>query len=206
MTISKKFAKAVHLKDVHLAQGMQCGDCHFDVDVHGTDALWRSPHCNALREMPSFKCTGLRELLRIVIVDLVVVEIEQVALRSCLKIARKTSRVRDNRELGVLKLRIQFRDLVEKSFVAPKSARSGGLGIFHCRSDELSIRRIVLFLRIHQLAVRFLVPPGVTEIRVHEKISLMHVAVHALARRNRPRELVHDRMAALGFLESIRRQ
>ena len=143
---------------------------------------------------------GLRELLRIVILDLVVVEIEQVALPIVFE-----NRAEDPAvsviigELGVLKLRIQFRDLVEKSFVAPKSARSGGLRIFHCRSDELSIRRIVLFLRIHQLAVRFLVPPGVTEIRVHEEISLMHVAVHALARRNRPRELVHDRMAALGF-------
>src|SRR5438034_2658595 len=143
---------------------------------------------------------GLRELLRIVIVDLVVVEIEQVALPIMFE-----NRAEDPAvsviigELGVLKLRIQFRDLVEKSFVAPKSARSGGLGIFHCRSEELSIRRIVLFLRIHQLAVRFLVPPGVTEIRVHEEISLMHVAIHALARRNRAGELVHDRMSALGF-------
>src|SRR5438128_8779389 len=57
----------------------------------------------------------------------------------------------------------------------------------------------MLLFRIHELAVRFLVPPGVTEIRIHEEISLMHVAVHALARRNRARELVHDRMAAFGF-------
>src|SRR6266403_2913770 len=143
---------------------------------------------------------GLRELLRIVIVDLVVVEIEQVALPIVFE-----NRAEDPAvsviigELGVLKLWIQFRDLVEKSFVAPKSARSGGLRIFHCRSEELSIRRIVLFLPIHQLAVRFLVPPGVTEIRVHEEISLMHMTVHALARRNRAGELVHDRMSALGF-------
>src|SRR5947207_12334754 len=57
----------------------------------------------------------------------------------------------------------------------------------------------MLLFRIHELAVRFLVPPGVTEIRVHEEISLMHVAIHALARRNRAGELVHDRMPALGF-------
>ena len=57
----------------------------------------------------------------------------------------------------------------------------------------------MLLFRIHELAVRFLVPPGVTEIRVHEEISLMHVAIHALARRNRAGELVHDRMSALGF-------
>jgi hypothetical protein len=38
-----KFAKAVHLKDVHLAKGMQCGDCHFDVDVHGNGMLYGEP-------------------------------------------------------------------------------------------------------------------------------------------------------------------
>ena len=39
----QKFAKAVHLKDVHLANGMQCGDCHFDVDVHGNGMLYGEP-------------------------------------------------------------------------------------------------------------------------------------------------------------------
>jgi hypothetical protein len=38
-----KFAKAVHLKDVHLANGMQCGDCHFDIDVHGNGMLYGEP-------------------------------------------------------------------------------------------------------------------------------------------------------------------
>jgi hypothetical protein len=39
----RKFAKAVHLKDVHLARGMQCGDCHFLVDVHGNGMLYGEP-------------------------------------------------------------------------------------------------------------------------------------------------------------------
>ncbi|HJT81902.1 MAG TPA: hypothetical protein VJ719_11950, partial [Chthoniobacterales bacterium] len=39
----RKFAKAVHLKDVHLAKGMQCADCHFDVDVHGNGMLYGEP-------------------------------------------------------------------------------------------------------------------------------------------------------------------
>jgi hypothetical protein len=39
----QKFAKAVHLKDVHLAHGMQCGDCHFLVDVHGNGQLYGEP-------------------------------------------------------------------------------------------------------------------------------------------------------------------
>jgi len=39
----QKFAKAVHLKDVHLARGMQCVDCHFDLDVHGNGQLYGEP-------------------------------------------------------------------------------------------------------------------------------------------------------------------
>ena len=39
----RKFAKAVHLKDVHLANGMQCADCHFNVDVHGNGMLYGEP-------------------------------------------------------------------------------------------------------------------------------------------------------------------
>jgi hypothetical protein len=39
----RKFAKAVHLKDVHLAHGMQCIDCHFDIDVHGNGMLYGEP-------------------------------------------------------------------------------------------------------------------------------------------------------------------
>jgi hypothetical protein len=38
-----KFSRAVHLKDVHLANGMQCGDCHFNVDVHGNGMLYGEP-------------------------------------------------------------------------------------------------------------------------------------------------------------------
>jgi hypothetical protein len=40
---SRKFAKAVHLSDIHLARGMHCGDCHFDVDVHGNGMLYGEP-------------------------------------------------------------------------------------------------------------------------------------------------------------------
>ena len=39
----EKFAKAVHLKDVHLARGMQCVDCHFKTDVHGNGLLYGEP-------------------------------------------------------------------------------------------------------------------------------------------------------------------
>ena len=38
-----KFAKAIHLKDIHLAKGMQCADCHFKTDVHGNGLLYGEP-------------------------------------------------------------------------------------------------------------------------------------------------------------------
>ena len=49
----------------------------------------------------------------------------------------------------------------------------------------------------------FLVPPGVTQIRIHEEIALMHVAVHALRGRDRARELMLDGMAALVFADGF---
>jgi hypothetical protein len=36
----EKFAKAVHLKDIHLEKGMQCNDCHFGQDNHGNGRLY----------------------------------------------------------------------------------------------------------------------------------------------------------------------
>lgn len=38
-----KFKKAVHLKDIHLALGMQCVDCHFLNDTHGNGLLYVEP-------------------------------------------------------------------------------------------------------------------------------------------------------------------
>jgi hypothetical protein len=38
-----KFKKAVHLKDIHLARGMQCVDCHFLNDSHGNGLLYVEP-------------------------------------------------------------------------------------------------------------------------------------------------------------------
>ncbi|MEM9556933.1 MAG: hypothetical protein AAGC60_21925 [Acidobacteriota bacterium] len=36
---AERFAKAVHLRDIHLERGMHCVDCHFSQDVHGTGLL-----------------------------------------------------------------------------------------------------------------------------------------------------------------------
>jgi hypothetical protein len=39
----QKFGKAIHLKDIHLERGMQCADCHFEMDVHGNGKLYGEP-------------------------------------------------------------------------------------------------------------------------------------------------------------------
>ena len=43
----EKFGKAIHLKDAHLAHGMQCADCHFKTDVHGNGLLYGEPRVRA---------------------------------------------------------------------------------------------------------------------------------------------------------------
>jgi hypothetical protein len=39
---SRKWQRAVHLKDIHLERGMHCVDCHFEQDVHGDGHLYGS--------------------------------------------------------------------------------------------------------------------------------------------------------------------
>ncbi len=54
-----KFVLAVHLKDEHLAHGMQCVDCHFDVDVHGNGMLYGEPR--AATTIECIDCHGTIE-------------------------------------------------------------------------------------------------------------------------------------------------
>lgn len=53
---SKRAPKAVHLKDIHLEKGMQCVDCHFKQDVHGSGKLVGEFH-NAI-EIQCVDCHG----------------------------------------------------------------------------------------------------------------------------------------------------
>ena len=52
----RKFAKAVHLKDIHLEKGMQCIDCHFEQDNHGNGNLYAEPR--AAIELDCIDCHG----------------------------------------------------------------------------------------------------------------------------------------------------
>ena len=51
-----KFAKAVHLKDIHLEKGMHCIDCHFEQDSHGNGKLYGETR-NAI-EVDCVDCHG----------------------------------------------------------------------------------------------------------------------------------------------------
>jgi len=52
----KKFEKAVHLADLHLEKGMQCADCHFAQDSHGTGKIYGEPR--AAVEIDCVDCHG----------------------------------------------------------------------------------------------------------------------------------------------------
>lgn len=52
----QRFAKAVHLDDIHLEKGMQCGDCHFAQDSHGNGKVYGEPR--AAVEIDCVDCHG----------------------------------------------------------------------------------------------------------------------------------------------------
>jgi hypothetical protein len=51
-----KWNKAVHLQDIHAERGMQCVDCHFRQDNHGTGILYNEPR--AAVEIGCVDCHG----------------------------------------------------------------------------------------------------------------------------------------------------
>src|SRR5229473_3487434 len=52
----ERFAKAVHLADIHLEKGMQCNDCHFAQDNHGNGKIYGEPR--AAVEIDCVDCHG----------------------------------------------------------------------------------------------------------------------------------------------------
>ena len=52
----ERFGKAVHLEDIHLERGMQCGDCHFAQDNHGNGKVYGEPR--AAVEIDCLDCHG----------------------------------------------------------------------------------------------------------------------------------------------------
>jgi len=52
----QRFQKAVHLADIHLEKGIQCADCHFAQDNHGTGKIYGEPR--AAVEIDCVDCHG----------------------------------------------------------------------------------------------------------------------------------------------------
>ena len=52
----QRLQKAVHLADIHLEKGMQCVDCHFEQDNHGTGKIYGEPR--AAVEIDCIDCHG----------------------------------------------------------------------------------------------------------------------------------------------------
>src|SRR5687768_14972436 len=153
---------------------------------------------HSAREMNILQVNRFRKFIHVLVGNRFVVEGKQVPVTIFLEDGSEDPAVAMVvRELGLLELRIQFGNFFEKIEIAPVSARGGSLGILLNSRDHFSVGRVLLLFRIHELAVALLVPPGVTEIRIHEEIALVHVAGDALARRDRARETMVNRMPAL---------
>ena len=153
-------------------------------------------------EMNVLQMNRLIKFMRVIVGNGMIVEIEQSSFAIVLEDgAKDPAMAMVISKLGVLKFWIQLRDLGGKVAIAPKPAGRRRLGVFHGRDQQLVIGRVMLQLRIHELTVCFLVPPGITEKGIHKEVTLVHVAVHALTRWNRAGELVNDRMARVRFSE-----
>src|SRR5713101_981767 len=142
----------------------------------------------------------LLELLRIVEGNNLVVRVEQVALAVVLEdSAEDPSVTMEVGKLRVLKLLIEFRctGLFQKGSVRPQTPNGGSLGIARLGAVLLVSVRTALLSWPHVFAIHFVVPPGVAEVRRNHIRTRMNVADHALARRNRTRELMTDSMTRL---------
>ncbi len=102
-------------------------------------------------------------------------------------------------ELGVLQGLVELRSsrLLQKSHVRPQPANRRALRIARLNFLLLFRAGIALLGGIHLVAINLVVPPRIAKVRGDHVGSRMHVANHALARRDGARELVLDGMAGL---------
>ena len=161
---------------------------------------------HAALEMDVLQVHRLPEFLRVVVRHDLVVRVEQRALAIALVDRAEDPAVAvEIGKLRVLELRVELRraDGLQKLDVRPQATLRGGLGIAHAHGLPLCLARIALLGRIHELAVGLVLPPRVPVIRRHHVRARMHVARHALAGRNRPREDVLQRMAGFASSEIV---
>src|SRR6266852_3729892 len=108
-------------------------------------------------------------------------------------------------KLRGLQLLVEFgaAGFFQKCLIVPEAANGRALRIAFERLIALLLAGVALLRRIHLVAVDFVVPPRKPKISRDHIRAGMDMADHALARRNRTRENVFDRMA--GFILRNRR-
>ncbi len=100
-------------------------------------------------------------------------------------------------ELRVLRLRVQVGDPLQERRVGPVALRRRLVRVRHHRPGEFLRRRVLLPLRVHQLAIGLFVPPHVAGVRIEHVRTRMDMADDALAGGDGHGELVLDRVARL---------
>ncbi len=151
-------------------------------------------------QMDVFEVHRLPELVGIVKRDLLVVLVEQVAFAIVLEDgAENPAMAVEVGELGVLQLPVELgrAGFLQEVRVGPQAAHGGAFGIARLNLVLLGCAGIALLGGPHVLAIHFVVPPGIAEISRDHVRPRVHVADHALAGRNRARELVADGMSGL---------
>ena len=104
-------------------------------------------------------------------------------------------------ELRVRELRVEFgrARLRQERRITPQAANGAALGVAALHVGAFCRGEMGRNGRIHPASVGFVVPPGEPEVARHHVGAGMYVAHDALARRNRIRERVRDRMTRFVF-------
>ena len=153
---------------------------------------------HSLFQVNVLKVHRLGEFIRIVGRDYLVVLVQQIAVAIFfVDCPEDPTMAVEVGELSVLQGLGELRtaDLVQEAEVRPQAALGRPLGISQLYALLLRRAGIVLLGGIHLLPIHFIVPPGVSEIGGHHVRAGVHMADHALARRDRTGELMNDGMA-----------
>ncbi len=161
---------------------------------------------HALLQMNVREVRGFLEFFRIIRGNRCSLFVEQVPLAVARKHgAEKPAVAVKIGKLCVFQFGIEFRAsrFRQEFHIGPQPARRRAFRIALRHLEFFFLAGIALLLRIHRVAVGFVVPPGVAEIGGHHVRARMHVADHALAGRNGARKFVANGMA--GFFARNRR-
>ncbi len=152
---------------------------------------------HAFFEVDVLEVHGLAEAIGIVVRDDVVVRVEKIpAAIALVHGAVDPAMTVKIRKLRVPELRVEFGgpDLPEECRVAPFPLERRLLRIAAANLELFCFRASLLLRRIHLLAVGLVLPPRIAVVGGDHVRAWMHVTGHALARGDRPRERVLQRV------------